>query len=79
MPAQCQWRNRGAEIAIQMAKRTLNKNLEADTTLDFQELQATFHGMSAILNERPLAAKHLAEDIEAVTPAMLLLGKTAGV
>ena len=43
VPTKCQWRNGGAEIAIQMAKRTLKKKLDVKTTLDFQELQATFH------------------------------------
>ena len=47
VPAQCQWRNRGAERTFQMAKHALKKKLEADATLDFQELQATSNGVSA--------------------------------
>ena len=48
VPTQCQCRNGIAKWAIQMAKRTLKKKHEAEITLDFQELQATFQGMAAI-------------------------------
>ena len=65
------------ERAIQMAKCTLKKKLEADATLEFQELQATFHCVSAFLNKRPLNARILAGDVQAVTPNMLLLGRFA--
>lgn len=79
VPAQCQLRNGGVERAIQMAKNMLSKKLEGDLILDIQELQATFHGVSAILNQRPLRANSLAEDMETVTPAMLLLEQAGAV
>ena len=62
-----------------MAKPTLKKKLEVATTTDFWELQATFHCVSAILNQRPLAATKLAGDLQAVSSTMLLLGRAEGV
>ena len=76
VPAGCQWINRGAQGAIQMATRILKK-METNHTLDFQELPSTFHGVTMILIQRPLAAKKLAgEEFEFVTSSMLLLGHT---
>ena len=78
VPAQCQWTNVGARRAIQIAKRTLKKTLEANNTLDFQVLQATLHRVTEILKQWPFVAKMLVgNQFEAVTTAMLLLGCTA--
>ena len=49
-----------------------------NATLNFQELQAALNSVVAILNLRPLVADWLARDVEAITTAMLLWGRTAG-
>ena len=79
VPAGCQWRNGLAESRVKILKATLQHTV-AQTSLNFAELQVVLARAADIANNRPVGVKCLNEsDVQALTPNMLLLGRTSTV
>ena len=73
----CQWRNGLAEAAVKLVKSTLSLTLESQTTLTYAELDTLFSSVADTVNQRPIAVKsYTDEDLHAITPNDLLLGRT---
>ena len=73
----CQWRNGLAEAAVKLVKSTLSLTLASQTTLTYAELDTLFSSVADIVNQRPIAVENYTEeDLHAVTPNDLLLGRT---
>ena len=77
--AGCQWWNGLAESRVKILKATLQHTV-AQTSLNFAELQVVLARAADIANNRPVGVKCLNEsDVQALTPNMLLLGRTSTV
>ena len=76
----CPWRNGLAERAVGLAKRTMQRRLEAHKSMDFFQLEVAFSKVAETLNSRPIAVRAYTEDtFYAICPADLLQGRIAEV
>ena len=77
-PKGCSWRNGACERAIRSARHSLYHVLQKGILLDFHEVDAAFHQVSAIINSRPISVRQTKEDTYiAISPSDLLLGRSA--
>ena len=76
----CQWRNGLAEAAVKLVKSTLDLTLASQSTLNYAELDTLFSSVANTVNQRPIAIRNFTdEDLHAITPNDLLLGRTKNV
>ena len=66
-----------AEAAVKLVKSTLALTFASQTTLNYAELDTLFSRVAIIVNNRPIAVRNFTEeDLHAITPNDLLLGRT---
>ena len=75
--AGCQWRNGLAEAAVKLVKSKLEMTLASHTALTYAELDTLFSSIANVVNQRPISVRSFTEeDLIAITPNDLLLGRT---
>ena len=73
----CQWRNGLAEAAVKLVKSTLELTLASHSNLTYAEIDTLFSSVADTVNQRPIAVQSFTEeDLHAITPNDLLLGRT---